>query len=792
MKMGKMSKRCLAAIGLATIVGWTGAGWADGALPEPDPVFKGVVGPNRGASTPDWPQAPRPPKGAPNVVLILLDDIGFGAATTFGGGAATPALDKLANEGLTYNQFHVVGICSPTRAALLTGRNHHQLGFGTVTDNPAGYPGYNMHWPRSAASVAEVLKQHGYSTAAFGKWHNTPSWEVNASGPFDRWPTGLGFDYFYGFMAAQVSQWTPQLYRNNRPVEASKPPPAYHFTTDMVDDAIGWLRQQRAETPDRPYFAYLATGATHAPHHAPKEWIDKYRGKFDAGWDKYREETFARQKKLGVIPPDARLAPRPASVPAWQDTDPALRPMLARQMEVFAAFMSHTDYEIGRFLDEVRRQPGGDNTLVLYVVGDNGPSPEGGLTGSRFHTSRVFGISESPESIATAIDTLGGEHSDLNYPTAWALATASPFPGAKQMASTLGGIRDPLVVTWPARIKSGHQLRGQFHHVVDIAPTIYEAVGITAPDRVNGIAQMPIEGKSMLYSFDDAKAPSPRRLQYFEVMGNRGIYKDGWFAGATHYDTWNIIETARRRKTLDDDKWTLHNLTEDYSGVIDLADKYPEKLAELKAAFAAEARRNQVLPMSDSPLDSFFSGGAPDPTAGRKEFVYAGDTVRVPPPFAPQVQGRAHRIEATIRRPDTGAEGVIVAFGGAEGGYSLYAKDNRLVYELNAAGLVREKLVSTMSLAAGTSKVSFEFQPDPSVPAHPMMKYFVRPGVGRLFIDGKPAGELRMARFGGFGHPTIHTETLDVSRDLGSAAGAGYRAPFAFGGKVDEVRFTFQ
>lgn len=790
--MIKMNSTGPAAICFAAVLGWMTPGWAGDALPKPDPTFKGVIGTNRGVSKADWPQSVRAPAGAPNVVLILLDDVGFGAPSTFGGGAETPALDKLANQGLTYNQFHVVGICSPTRAALLTGRNHHQVGFGTVTDNPAGYPGYNMHWPRSAASVAEVLRQNGYSTAAFGKWHNTPSWEVNASGPFDRWPTGLGFDYFYGFMAAQASQWTPQLYRNNRPVEPTKPPPAYHFTTDMIDDAIGWLRQQRAETPDRPYFAYLATGATHAPHHAPKEWIDKYRGKFDQGWDKYREETFTRQKKLGVIPADARLAPRPASVPAWQDTDPKQRPMLARQMEVFAAFMSHTDHEIGRFLDEVRRLPGGENTLVLYVVGDNGPSPEGGLTGSRFHTSRVFGVSEPPESIAAAIDELGGEHSDGNYPTGWALATGTPFPGAKQMASTLGGIRDPLVVAWPARIKAGRQLRSQFHHVVDIVPTIYEAIGIAAPDSVNGIAQTPIEGKSMLYSFGDPKAQSPRHLQYFEVMGNRGIYKDGWFAGASHYETWNIIETARQRKTLEQDRWTLHNLAEDYSGVVDLADKHPEKLAELKAAFDAEAHRNQVLPMSDSPLDSFFAGGAPDPTAGRKEFVYGGDTVRIPPPFAPQVLGRAHRIEAAIRRSDAGNAGVIVAFGGSEGGYSLYVQDNRLVYELNVSGVVREKLVSTMSLPVGASKVAFEFQPDASAPRHPMMKYFVCPGVGRLFIDGKTAGELRFERFGGFGHPTIHTETLDVSRDLGSPAGAGYRAPYSFAGKVDEVRFTVQ
>ncbi|CAB1369700.1 arylsulfatase [Denitratisoma oestradiolicum] len=788
--MKSLSTKRAILTGLAALTSWGSLAWAGESLPQPDPAFKGIIGANRKASTPDWPRHPQAPKGAPNVVLVLLDDVGFAAPSTFGGGVATPGLDKLAQQGLTYNQFHVIGICSPTRAALLSGRNHHQVGFGTVTDNPAGYPGYNMNWPRSAASVAEVLRQNGYTTAAFGKWHNTPAWEVSAAGPFDRWPTGLGFDYFYGFMAAQASQWTPQLYRNTSPVEPNRKPPAYHFTTDMVDDAIHWVRQQRAEMPDRPYFAYLATGATHAPHHAPKEWIEKYRGKFDQGWDKYREEAFARQKKHGVIPANARLAPRPSSVPAWDSLPAAQRKLLARQMEVFAGYLAHTDYEIGRFLDEVRRQPGGDNTLVLYVTGDNGPSPEGGIEGTRFHTARVFGMSDTPEAMMAAIDELGGEHSDGNYPTGWALATATPFPGAKQMTSTLGGIRNALVVSWPERIKSGFGVRNQFHHVVDIVPTIYEAAGIAAPDRVNGVEQMPIEGKSMVYSFSDKKAPSPRTVQYFEVMGNRGIYQDGWFAGATHYETWNIFESLKQGKTLKDDKWTLHNLTEDFSGVVDLADKYPEKLAQLQATFEAEARRNQVLPMSDSPLDSFFSGGMPDPTAGRKEFVYGGDTARVTPPFAPPVLGKAHRIEARILRTTAGSEGVVVAFGGTEGGYVLYVQDNHLVYELNLSGLAREKMVSTLPVPVGVSTVAFELQPDATTPTNPMMKYYPRAGTGRLFIDGQATGELRFARFGGFGHPTIHTETLDVSRDLGSAVGAGYQAPFAFSGTVEQVRFT--
>ncbi|WP_222428761.1 arylsulfatase [Denitratisoma sp. DHT3] len=777
---------------LALCNGAAGLATAGESLPRPDPAFQGVIAPTRAASKPDWPQMPHAPKGAPNVVVVLLDDVGFAAPGTFGGAIPTPSLDKLAKQGLTYNQFHVVGICSPTRAALLSGRNHHQVGFGTVTDNPAGFPGYNMSWPKSAASVAEVLRQNGYSTAAFGKWHNTPAWEVSTAGPFDRWPTGLGFDYFYGFMAAQSSQWTPQLYRNTTPVEPAQRPPAYHFTTDMVDDAIHWLRQQRAEMPDRPYFAYLATGATHAPHHAPKEWIEKFRGKFDQGWDKYREETFARQKKLGIIPANARLAPRPASVQAWESIPPAQRRLLARQMEVFAGYLAHTDHEIGRFLAEARRQPGGDNTLVLYVAGDNGPSPEGGPEGSRHHTSRVYGLSDTPEAFAAAIDELGGEHSDLNYPTGWALATATPFPGAKQMASTLGGIRNALVVSWPSRIKEGFGIRSQFHHVVDIVPTIYEAAGIAAPDRVNGIPQIPIDGHSMVYSFAAPKAPSNHTLQYFEVMGNRGIYQDGWFAGATHYETWNILETLRQRKSLADDKWTLHNLNEDFSGVVDLAAKYPEKLAQLKAAFDAEAKRNQVLPLSDSPLDNFFSGGVPDPTAGRKNFVYGGDTVRVTPALAPPVLGRQHRIEARIERPAANSEGVIAAFGGGDGGYALYVKDGHLVYELNLNGLAHERIVSRESLPTGASTVAFEFQPDGNVPANPMMKYFVRPGTGRLFVNGQPAGEHHFARFGGFGHPTIYSETLDIGRDLGSAVGEGYAAPFPFSGKVEEVRFMLQ
>ncbi|MBS0324116.1 MAG: arylsulfatase [Proteobacteria bacterium] len=755
-------------------------------LPRPEGAFPGVIGTTTEASKPAWPASPAAPKGAPNVVVVLLDDVGFGAPSTFGGGAATPGLDKLADQGLTYNRFHVVGICSPTRAALLSGRNHHQLGFGTVTDNPSGYPGYNMTWPRSAASVAEVLRQNGYNTAAFGKWHNTPQWEVSSSGPFDRWPTGLGFEYFYGFMAAEDSQWEPKLFRNTVAVEPDARPPQYSFTTDMVNDAIHWLHQQRAEAPGKPYFIYMATGATHAPHHAPREWIEKYRGKFDQGWDKYREETFARQKKLGVIPADAKLAPRPASLPAWNSVDPKLKPLLAREMEVFAGYLSYTDHEVGRFLDEVRREPGGDNTLVIYVVGDNGPSPEGGLNGSRHHFATVFGLTDPIDAQIAQMDQLGSDAGEPNYAAAWGQATSTPFPGAKQMASTLGAIRDPLVIAWPSRITHGHQIRSQFHHVIDIVPTIYEAVGITAPERVNGVDQIPIEGKSMVYSFADAKAPSPHHVQYFEVMGNRGIYQDGWFAGATHYETWDLMNLVAHPRRLDQDTWTLYNLDKDYSQTQDLAARYPEKLAEMKQLFMVEARRNQVLPLADSPLDSFYSGGMPSPIAGRKEFVYDGDVVRVPPPFAPPILGRAHRIEAQLEIPAQGASGVVLAFGGSEGGIVLYVKDGHLVHELNAAGIEHSRLVSSTVLPVGKVDVAFEYTPDGPPPAQAFLKYQTRPGTGRLFINGQPAGEMHYTHFGGFGH-TTSTETFDVGRDLGSPVSSDYQGPAPFQGRVERV-----
>ncbi len=501
--------------------------------------------PKREESVPSWPEAAKAPDGAPNVILILLDDVAFGDTSLMGGSAQTPVIEKLAAQGLLYNRFHVCPMSSPTRASLLTGRNHHQVGFGNISELSAGFPGYNSVFPKAAAPMAEVLRQNGYSTAAFGKWHNTPTWEISPTGPFDRWPTGQGFEYFYGFMGGAISQWQPRLYRNTVAVEPpATPQQGYHLTTDLANEAIRWLHQHEATAADKPFFLYFATGAVHAPLHVAKEWIDKYRGKFDQGWDKLREETFARQKKLGVIPADAELTPRPSELPAWDSLSAEQKKLMARQAEVYAGFLEHTDYEVGRVLQAIKDEGKADNTLVLYIVGDNGASAEGALTG--YENGGPYGNSNSAD-VATRLqyaDEFGSELFANAYSAAWAWGMSSPLQWMKQVASHLGGTRDPLIVSWPARIKAKGEIRSQFAHVVDIAPTIYELAGIRFPDTVNGVKQIPLEGKSFAYTFDNPQAPSAMTLQYFEMLGSRGIYKDGWWAGARNRLPWNLMRVC--------------------------------------------------------------------------------------------------------------------------------------------------------------------------------------------------------------------------------------------------------
>ncbi|MSU48678.1 MAG: arylsulfatase [Opitutus sp.] len=743
------------------------------SLPLPSPAFKGKIGLIGRESTPDWPAPARARPGAPNILLILLDDIGFGATSTFGGVARTPEIDRLAAGALVYNRFHTTALCSPTRAALLTGRNHHQVGFGDVAEAATGYPSYNAMWNRATVSVAEVLRQNGYSTSAFGKWHNTPPWEVSPAGPFDRWPTGLGFEYFYGFQGGATSQYEPRLYRNTLAVEPAKTPAqGYHLTTDLVDDAIHWLNDHETVAVGKPYFLYFATGAVHSPHHVPEKWIRSYQGRFDTGWDRLRVDTFQRQKKLGVIPAGAELTPRPAPLPAWDTLTADQRKVLARQMEVYAGFVEHTDYEIGRLIERVRRGPDGDNTLILYIVGDNGGSAEGGYWGTEASRVAVY-VGQTPQAAASVehIAELGGPQHDNNFGVGWGWATTAPFQWMKQFASHFGGVRNPLLVSWPKGIAS-RGLRSQFHHVNDIAPTLYEVTGITFPDTVNGVAQLPIEGTSLVYSFADAAAPGRHRRQYFEMIGNRAIYEDGWVAAAHHGIPW---QPETKTGQIAGDRWELYNIDEDFSEARDLAARHPAKLQELKALFDREAERNQIYPIYPRTTLGFATPLAP--AAGRTFFTYYPGTSRLPPSVLPSYSGRSHRLTAEVEIPAGGAEGVIAAQGGRQGGFVLYVQGGQLVYENNVFAATFERIVAARPLPAGRHTIAFEFSSETGRP--------LSGGAGRLTVDGAVAGEGRLSRFGtslGSGY-----ESLDVGEDLGQPVSPAYVAPFRFTGGIEKV-----
>ncbi|MDF2460330.1 MAG: sulfatase atsD, partial [Nitrospira sp.] len=566
----------------------------------------------------------KPPPGAPNVIVFLIDDIGFGHASTFGGAIPMPTLDRLAHQGVKYNRFHTTALCSPTRVALLTGRNHHMNNAGAIMEVATAFPGNTGARPLSVTPLAEILRQNGYSTAAFGKYHETAPWEVSVSGPFDRWPTHSGFDKFYGFIGGETNQWAPLVYDGTVKVE---PPhdPKYHFTTDMTNQAIQWIRSQQSLTPDKPFFTYFATGATHAPHHVPKDWIAKFKGKFDGGWDKYREETFARQKQMGIIPQAAKLASKPEAIKDWDTLTADEKKLFARQMEVFAAFAAHTDHEIGRVVKAVEDMGKLDNTLILYIVGDNGSSAEGGMVGMYNEMTYFNGIAEKVPDMLKNIDKWGSPETFPHMAAGWAVAGNTPFMWTKQVAANFGGSRNPLVISWPARIKVRGEMRSQFQHVVDIAPTVLEAVGIPEPKMVNGIQQTPMEGVSMVYTFDDAKAADRHKTQYFEIFGNRAIYHDGWVAAAVHKAPW---EAAPRHK-LAEDVWELYNVEEDFTETNDLSASNPDKLKELQVLFMKEAERYRVLPIDDRVIERFdpAMAGRPDLMAGRKSLtVYSGMT----------------------------------------------------------------------------------------------------------------------------------------------------------------------
>lgn len=740
-------------------------------------LFKGKIAVSARDSVPDWPQPNMPPPSAPNILLILLDDIGFADTGTFGGMAQTPELDRVATKGLRYNNFHTTGLCSPSRASLLTGRNHHVVGFGGLANRASGFPGYNALWRRSTVSIPEVLRRNGYATAMFGKWHNTPTWEISPHGPFDRWPTGLGFDHFYGFNSGSENHWEPgNLFRNTTPVEApATPEQGYHLTTDITDEAIGWLRAHESLASRKPFFLYFATGAVHCPHHAPSKWIEKYRGCFDRGWDALNEEIFTRQKTLGVIPANTVRTPRPGEIPAWQSLSADQKRLYTRQMEVYAGFIGHTDYEVGRLIRAAQEGPQAGNTLILYIVGDNGSSAESGLNGDG------WGALSAHDQLGR-LDELGGPMIAMNhYSAGWGWMGSTPFQWWKAVASHFGGVRDPLIVSWPARIKDPGALRGQFTHVNDVAGTIYEVTGICFPETYDGIEQRPLDGVSFAHTFDQPNAPSRHRTQYFEIFGNRAIYHEGWIAAAAHQVRgW---EWASPHPNLDysGDRWELYDVEHDFSEAHDLATRYPQRLQELQKVFDIEAQKNDVYPLG---AIFAFLAHHPSQTKGSNEFVYYEGMPRLQRPAIPDLAGRSHRITARVVIPPKGAEGVIVSYGERGSGFVLYMKNNTLIYRNSSRCKTHELIESKSLVSRGTVELSYEFTLQSEFPNNDSRSGSSSTGTGRLKVNGQVVGEAPVAAVSLSGV----FSTMGIGRAFGSPVSNDYIPPFKFTGRLEQIK----
>ena len=747
-------------------------------LPRPEPKFKGRIGTTYKDSQPDKIPIIKAPEGAPNVLLILIDDCGFGQWSTFGGQIPTPNLDRLAKNGLSYTRFHTTALCSPTRAAILTGRNHHSAGTGVITEIGSGYPGYSGQIPESCAMVSEVLRQNGYSTAFFGKDHNVADWETSVSGPYDRWPSRQGFDHLYGFIGGETNQWAPALYRDNTPIEMEIPKGREgHYTLNdaLADEAIKYIFKEKSVTPDRPFFIYYAPSATHAPHHVPKEWMDKFKGQFDQGWDKYREETYQRQLQLGVIPPDTKLTSRPDEIPAWDSLSPDQKRVASRLMEAFAAYTAQTDYEVGRILDALEQVGQTGNTLIFWEIGDNGASMEGTLRGVFNEQASLNGVTEETSYIIQHIEEIGGPTSYNHFPVGWAWAMNTPFQWGKQVASHFGGTRNPLVISWPERIKDKGGVRAQFHHVIDIEPTILDAAGIPEPYEVNGVPQKPIEGISMAYSFDDPKAKERRNTQYFEMLGNRGIYNEGWIAACRHGRLPWVIGVVSF--DFAKDKWELYNLEQDFSEANDFSAKYPDKLKDLQDLFWIEAAKYNVLPLDDRTAERADPRLRPSLIAGRTKFTYFPGAVRIPESSSANVKNTSHTITAYIEMPEKSGDGVLVAAGGISGGYTLYIEEGKPIYEYNWFTQARYKVTSPEQLPPGSATIRLEFKYDGGGAG--------KGGLATLYVNDKKVGEGRIEKT----IPARYSldETFDVGMDTGSPVSADYESPFSFAGTLKKV-----
>jgi arylsulfatase A-like enzyme len=757
---------------------FSGVTSAQEVLPVPPAPFKGQIGLSAKDSTSDFPKPVQAPNGAPNIVLVLLDDVGFGASSTFGGPIETPTLQRLAESGLRYTQFHTTAMCSPTRAALLTGRNHHSVHTGVIMEQATGFPGYDSLMGKDTATIGEILKQHGWNTAWFGKNHNVPDWQSSQAGPFDLWPTALGFEHFYGFVGAETSQWRPAVFDGTEPIEPYLGNPNYNFDYDIADQAIKWIRNQKAVAPDKPFFLYYAPGATHSPHQPKKEWIAKYKGEFDQGWDKVREETLARQKRLGIVPADTRLTKRSRGIPAWDSLNAQQKQLYAHMMEIYAGYLSQTDYNVGRVLDAIKQLGQLDNTLVIYIVGDNGASAEGTMQGSLNEIAMLNGIEEDYKEVLKHEDDLGTWKTHNHYPVGWAHAMDTPFQWAKQIASHYGGTRNGMVISWPARIKDKGGIRSQWHHVIDIVPTILDVTGLQQPSVVNGVAQKPIEGVSVAYTFDHSNAPSTRRTQYFEMFGNRAIYHDGWVACTTPYFApWEDVLMKPRVDVISGYKWELYHVADDFSEAVNLADKYPEKLHELQLLFYAEAAKYNVLPLDDSKAERLDPAIRPSLTRGRTEFTYYGTVTRIPEGAAPDVKNKSFRITASLVLPKGNEQGVVVTQGGLSAGYALMFKDGRPMFHYNLANVAHFNIAAKDAVAPGRHTVVFDFKYDGGGVG--------KGGLGTLIVDGKEVARGRIdatmpARFS-------LDESFDVGEDAGTPVSEDYDVPFKFAGQIDNV-----
>ena len=760
-------------------------------LPPPPGKFGGVIKESAKDSKPYWPPRVVPRKGAPNVLLIMTDDQGYGVSGTFGGVIPTPTMDRVAKAGLRYTQFCSTALCSPTRAALITGRNHHSVGFGVIGEMSTGFPGYDSIIGPDSATVGEILKENGYATSWFGKNHNTPTYQYSVSGPFDQWPSGMGFEYFYGFMGGETDQWTPYLFRDHTQIFPWVGKKGYNLTTDLADEAIKYMSSLNAAAPDQPFFLYYVPGGTHSPHQPKKEWIEKFHGKFDMGWNKLREQIFANQKRLGVIPADTKLTPWPDTLPKWDSLSLIQKKLYAREAETFAGYAAYTDHEIGRVIQAVEDMGKLDNTLIIYISGDNGTSAEGTVEGTFNQMTAYNGILTLPE----AEQMLHYENwgSDKTYPhmsVAWSWAFDTPFKWTKQVASHFGGTRQGMAISWPGHIKDVGGIRTQFHHMIDIVPTILEAAGVQAPEIVNGIKQKPIEGVSMAYTFDEAnaKAPSKRDTQYFEMFCNRGIYHDGWYACTTPFAPPWLMGTGKL-PDVNDYKWELYNITEDFSQNNDLAAKNPDKLKEMQALFLTEAAKYQVLPLDNTILTRLVTP-RPSAVAGQSVFTYTGANAGIPVGNAPSILDKDYTITAEITVPEGGAEGMIVTLGGRFGGYGLFLQKGKPVFVYNFLDLERFRWEGGIggrigedffgrALKPGKHTLVFDFKYDGPGPG--------KGGTGVFKVDGKELAKKTIAHT----IPMLMAidETFDIGSDTRTGVDDSYELPFRFTGTIDKLTF---